>query len=188
MPLTLSEQSLDWALAHVLNYGDTDIFPEVFEFEAIKYNWQEVRGWIRSVDILKWTVRPYRRCLAPKHRFGFRISTQLDPLDILVFTSLIHEVGAKLESLRIPTTENIVHSYRFDPKPDGRMFSDQFTYQSFQEESARICRTVEPTHVVIADIADFFPRLYTHRIDNALDSALGVGHMHSVALKRLLGH
>jgi len=188
MPLTLSEQSLDWALEHVLNYGDTDIFPEVFEFEAIKHDLQEVRGWIRSVDILKWNVRPYRRCLAPKHRFGFRISTQLDPLDILVFTSLIHEVGAKLESLRIPATENIVHSYRFEPKPDGRMFSDQFTYQSFQEESARICETVEPTHVVIADIADFFPRLYTHRIDNALDSALGVGHMHSVALKRLLGH
>ena len=58
MPLTLSKQSLDWALEHVVNYGDTDIFPEVFEFEAIKHDWQEVRGWIRSVDILKWDVRP----------------------------------------------------------------------------------------------------------------------------------
>jgi hypothetical protein len=187
MPLTLSEQSLDWALEHILNYGDTDIFPEAFEFVALKYDWQEVKAWIRSVDILEWNVRPYRRCLAPKHRFGFRISTQLDPLDILVFTALIHEVGAKLESSRVSAAENIVHSYRFEPKPDGRMFSEQFTYQSFQEESHQICEAVEPTHVVIADIADFFPRLYTHRIDNALDSALGIGHMHAVALKQLLG-
>ncbi len=91
MPLTLSERSLNWALEHILNYGDTDIFPEAFEFEAIKHDWQEVKAWIRSVDILVWNARPYRRCLAPKHRFGFRISTQLDPLDILVFTALVHE-------------------------------------------------------------------------------------------------
>jgi len=41
---------------------------------------------------------------------------------------------------------------------------------------------------VIADIADFFPRLYTHRIENALDSALGIGHMHAKALKDLINH
>jgi hypothetical protein len=100
----------------------------------------------------------------------------------------MHEIGVNLESARVPAADNIVHSYRFEPKPDGRMFSDQFTYQSFQEESRRICEDEEPTYVVIADIADFFPRLYTHRIDNALESALGIGHMHAVALKRLLGH
>ena len=113
MPLTLSERSLDWALEHILSYGDTDIFPEAFEFDAIKHGWQEVKAWIRSVDILAWNVRPYRRCLAPKHRFGFRISTQLDPLDILVFTALIYEIGVSLESSRVPATDNIVHSYRF---------------------------------------------------------------------------
>lgn len=44
MPLTLSERSLDWALEHILNYGDTDIFPEAFEFDAIKHDWQEVKA------------------------------------------------------------------------------------------------------------------------------------------------
>jgi hypothetical protein len=188
MPLILTEQALDWALEHILNYGDTDIFPEAFEFEAIKHSWQDVKASIASVDILKWNIRPYRRCLAPKNRFGFRISTQLDPLDILVYTALIYEVGGLLESSRVSTGESIVHSYRFDPKPDGRMFSAQFNYQSFQEKSRQICDSDMPTHVVIADIADFFPRLYTHRIDNALLSVLGSGHMHAVAIKRLLGH
>lgn len=188
MPLTLSDSALDWALKHVTAWGDTDIFPAVFEFEAIADDWKNVKASIQSTDILKWTVRPFRRCLVPKHRFGFRISTQLDPVDFLIFTALIREVGEKLEACRIPVTDNIVHSYRFAPDDDGRMFSDKHTYRSFQKASHDACDTYAPSHVVIADIADFFPRLYTHRIDNALDSALGLGHMHSGAIKQLIGH
>lgn len=188
MALTLTDASLDWSLQHALKFSDTDIFPDAFEFLAISDNWNDVKRSIQSLDILKWAVRPSRRCLVPKHRFGFRISTQLDPLDFLVFTALIWEAGAKLEAQRIPVTENIVHSYRFAPEADGRMFSDKYTYRSFQQASHDYCEELNPTHIVIADIADFFPRLYTHRIDNALDSALGVGHMHSKALKDLIAH
>jgi hypothetical protein len=128
MPLTLSDSALDWAIKHVAAWGDTDIFPTAFEFDAIADDWKNVKASIQSTDILNWTVRPYRRCLVPKHRFGFRISTQLDPLDFLVFTALIRDVGEKLETCRIPITENIVHSYRFAPDADGRMFSDKYTY------------------------------------------------------------
>lgn len=188
MPLTLTDAGLDWALQHALKWGDTDIFPRIFEFEALSEDWSEVKAWIQTVDILTWNVRPYRRCLVPKHRFGFRLSTQLDPLDFLVFTALVREVGEKLEAVRIPDTENIVHSYRFAPALDGRMFSDKYTYRSFQQASHDACDTIHPSHVVIADIADFFPRLYTHRIENALDSALGIGHMHAKALKDLVNH
>ncbi|MBA3008358.1 MAG: reverse transcriptase [Proteobacteria bacterium] len=188
MPLTLSDSALDWSLKHGLTWGDTDIFPAIFEFEAISDDWKNVKVSIQTTDMLDWKVRPYRRCLVPKHRFGFRVSTQLDPLDFLVFTALIREIGEKLEACRIPVADNIVHSYRFAPDADGRMFSDKSTYRSFQKASRDACDTYNPSHVVIADIADFFPRLYTHRIDNALDSALEIGHMHSKALKQLIGH
>jgi len=188
MSLILSDSALDWALKHSLAWGDTDIFPAVFEFEAISADWENVKASIRDADMLEWKVRPYRRCLVPKHRFGFRISTQLDPLDFLVFTALIREIGEKLEACRIPVVDNIVHSYRFAPDAEGRMFSEKSTYRSFQKASRDACDTYNPSHVVIADIADFFPRLYTHRIDNALESALGIGHMHSGALKQLISH
>lgn len=188
MPLALSDSALDWSLKHGLAWGDTDIFPAVFEFEAISDDWKNITASIQATDMLEWKVRPCRRCLVPKHRFGFRISTQIDPLDFLVFTALIREVGEKLEACRIPVADNIVHSYRFAPDADGRMFSDKSTYRSFQKASRDACDTYNPSHVVIADIADFFPRLYTHRIDNALDSALGIGHMHAKALKQLIGH
>jgi hypothetical protein len=188
VPLILSDAALDWSLKHVAAWGDTDIFPTAFEFAAISSEWNNVKASIQNADMMKWKVRPYRRCLVPKHRFGFRISTQLDPLDFLAFTALIHEVGEKLEACRIPVADNIVHSYRFAPDADVRMFSDKYTYRSFQKASQEACDKHNPSHVVIADIADFFPRLYTHRIDNALASALGVGHMHSLAIKQLIGH
>ncbi len=188
MPLTLTNVSLDWALQHVMSWGDTDIFPEIFEFRAIADDWDKVKASIQSTDILDWKIRSFRRCLVPKHRFGFRISTQLDPLDFLVFTALIREVGEKLEAARIPVSEEIVHSYRFAPDAEGRMFSDKYTYRSFQQALHNFCESNQVSHVVIADIADFFPRLYTHRIDNALDSALGIGHMHAKALKDLIAH
>lgn len=188
MPLTLSDTALDWALKHVTAWGDTDIFPTLFEFAAISDDWQSVKASLQNIDILQWAVRPFRRCLVPKHRFGFRISTQLDPLDFLVFTALIREVGEKLEACRIPVADNIVHSYRFAPDGDGRMFSEKYSYRSFQKASHDACEAYTASHIVIADIADFFPRLYTHRIDNSLDSALGLGHMHSGAIKKLIGH
>jgi hypothetical protein len=188
MSLILTDVALDWALKHALTQGDTDIFPDIFEFHAIKDDWSNIKASIQENNILSWRVRPFRRCLVPKHRFGFRISTQLDPLDFLVFTALVKEIGEKLEATRIPSIENIVHSYRFLPDNDGRMFSYQCTYRSFQQASHDACEKYCSSHVVIADIADFFPRLYTHRVDNALDSALGVGHMHAKALKNLISH
>src|SRR3569623_1135460 len=111
MPLTLSDEALDWSLKHAGAWGDTDIFPTIFEFDAIADDWNSVKASIQGTDILKWAERPSRRCLVPKHRFGFRISTLLDPLDFFVFTALIYEVGEKLEACRIPVADNIFHSY-----------------------------------------------------------------------------
>jgi hypothetical protein len=127
MPLQLTDAALNWALKHALTVGDTDIFPEVFEFHAIADDWENIKKSIQEIDIVEWKVRPFRRCLVPKHRFGFRVSTQLDPLDFLIFTALIKEIGKKLELVRIPSIDNIVHSYRFAPTADGHMFSDQYT-------------------------------------------------------------
>jgi Reverse transcriptase (RNA-dependent DNA polymerase) len=185
MPLTIGKKALDWALTHALTRGDTDIFPPAFEFHALQHNWAQVTTELQAQDALYWNVRPYRRCLAPKHKFGFRISTQLDPLDFLIYTALLYEVGAKLEARRVPTSQRIVHSSRFAPSADGRMFSPDWSYSTFQRESLSSCRS-HTKYVALADIADFFPRISTHRVDNALNTALGLGSMHATLLKRLV--
>ena len=75
--LKLNRQSLNLALKQALIKGDTDIFPGIFEFRAIDDRSSDILGWLSDEDVLDWDVRPSRRCLTPKHQFGFRISTQL---------------------------------------------------------------------------------------------------------------
>ena len=99
--LSLSPSSLDWALKHAEQYGDTDIFPLPFEFSAIRYDWDRLSDELSSSDILNWKVRPHRESLSPKSNLGFRIATQLDPLDWLIYSALIYEIGHELEAYTI---------------------------------------------------------------------------------------
>src|SRR5438874_1537265 len=111
--LHLTKKSLNWALKHALKFGDTDVFPLPFEFHAIEQEWKEVLAFLTDQDIHSWTTRPARSLLSPKARLGFRIITQLDPLDFLVFAGLVYEIGSDLEQERLPGHEEIVFSYRF---------------------------------------------------------------------------
>lgn len=182
--LKLKTSSLEWALNCALNYGDTDIFPDTFEFKAIEFD-RSVLDYLANEDILSWNVGQLRQCLVPKHRYGFRISSQLDPLDFLIYTAIIYEIGQELESTRIELDRNIVHSYRLSPKPDGQMYSRDYNYTTFRQAAKNQVKSRQFTHVVIADIADFFPRLYEHRVYNALNAATTHTN-HAKAISRLL--
>lgn len=167
--LKVRKESLDWSLKNIEKYGDTDIFPIPFEYEAIRENWDTyLKDLLRGEDLLNWNVRPFRRTLTPKHMFGFRISTQLDPLDCIIFNSLIYEIGNDIEKSRLPKTDKIAFSARFSPKNDGRMYDPDYNWLAFQERCAELCGSNEYSHIVVADIADFYPRLYSHPLENAL--------------------
>jgi hypothetical protein len=110
--LNLSPSSLDWALEHAAQFGDTDVFPIPFEFEAIRHCWHDLRTFLASQDVLNWMVRPHRIALAPKSQLGFRVFTQLDPLDFLIYSALLKEICEDIESRRVPISNNVVFSYR----------------------------------------------------------------------------
>ena len=171
--LKLGGDSLEWALAHALLKGDTDIFPRAFEFEAIQHDWEAVKDYLQNKDVLKWTTRPLRKCLSPKRRYGFRVATQLDPLDFLIFGALVYEIGHDIEENRLPTSECIdeaVLSCRFNPDEQGEMFDPSFNYRTFQQRSLDVASSGGFSYVISTDIADFFPRLYLHRVEGALSS------------------
>ncbi|RJE83263.1 RNA-directed DNA polymerase [Paenibacillus sp. 1011MAR3C5] len=184
--LKLQERSYDWALEHIEKYGDTDIFPLPFEFAAIRAYWDsEIKPEITQQNVLNWELRSYRRLLTPKHRYGFRISTQLDPLDSIIFTSLIYEIAKDIENFRIPKDENIVFSSRFEPDDDGRMYDQSYNWQAFQDHCTVLAQSGKYEYVVVADIADFFPRIYSHPLEQALGEATTKTN-HIKALKRCL--
>jgi len=159
----ITDASLDWALKHIESYGDTNIFPVPFEFEAIRHVWEsDLKSFLHKEDILNWQTRPHRRCLTPKHRYGFRITTQLDPLDAIIFTALVGEIGKDIETSRIPINKKIVFSHRFKPTNDGQMYNPNFNYSAFLTRCATLSKSKTCNYVVLADIADFFPRIYAH--------------------------
>ena len=185
--LKLSNASLNWALNQAENLGDSDIFPLPFEFFAIRHDWKNLKILLRSEDVLKWQIRPNRECLSPKTGHSFRIATQLDPLDWLVYTALVYEIGQELESYRLPQGDEVVFSWRFEPQPDGAMFSKKIGYSQFRQRALELADDPRVGYVVVTDISDFFPNLYHHRIENALHSAAQTKVSHAKAITRLLG-
>jgi Reverse transcriptase (RNA-dependent DNA polymerase) len=183
--LHLKKQSLNWALRHALAFGDTDVFPSQFEFQAIKKDWSDISKFLRNEDIHNWKTRPLRSLLSPKSRYGFRVITQLDPLDFLVFAALMYEIGNDLEAERVPVADNIVFSHRFRPDSEGRMYDRNIGYLAFQDQAKRMARASHSTHVAVTDIADFYPRIYSHRLENALSDCTK-RKAHVTAIKKLL--
>lgn len=183
--LKLKPESYRWALRHALHEGDTDVLPRPFEYRALEHDWDAVESFLAKQNVLQWTTRPHRRILSPKARHAFRVITQLDPLDFLVFTALIREVGRDLEASRVPIESDRVFSYRFKPLKTGRMFDRSVGYVAFQNRCRAKLEDDAITHVAVADIADFYPRIYHHRLENALNAATTKTN-HVLAIKNLV--
>jgi hypothetical protein len=162
--LRLQQKSLDWALLSVQRDGDTDVLPVPPEYDCIAANWGDVREHLLKIDITNYVANAPLRSLTPKRRYGYRVSTQLDPLDHLFYTALIYEVASDLERVRVPTSRKLVHSYRWRPSTKGRFFDSKFDWHTFIDESLAAADATTKL-VVTTDISDFYQRLYLHRIE-----------------------
>lgn len=166
--LKLQEASLEWAMKSIDKYNDTFIFPRPFEFDAINEYWSEVKSYLLDMDVYSEGIRTYRRSLTPKSELGFRISTQLDPLDTIISHAIIYEIHNEIEMARLSKDSNIVFSFRLEPKDDGTLYDENYNWRTFQKEAAELAETGEYNYVVITDIADFFPSIYFHNIETVL--------------------
>lgn len=185
MPTTLSPKTIEWTLEHFARHNDTDIFHKPFEFQAIYHNKDEFIKKLSGQDIYQWNTRTYRRCLVPKQRYGFRLATQLDPLDMIFYFGLLLETGENIEKARIKSDRNVSFSYRFSPdNNDYFVFDRNINFPEFQT----YCGDLAKNHqfVVITDIADFYPRIYLHRLENALSVSLATLPNHAKALIKLI--
>lgn len=171
--LKIDRKSFHWALNHALNFGDTDVFPEIFEFKAINENSDDVLKFLENLDLDTWKIRPARTLLSPKAKYGFRVITQIDPLDFLIYSALIYELTIDLETKRIPTSEKRVFSYRIKTLDNGQLFDPNINYRSFLAECRKKVnlQRKKEKFVVTTDISDFYSRIYHHRLENALNAS-----------------
>lgn len=185
----LQEGSLDWALDHALRFGENELLPPLFEYDAINYDWSTVRQYLLNQNLLEWKVRPYRELLVPKrlhYKYAFRVIIQIDPLDFIIFAALVKELGADIESKRVPIDRNIIFSHRYLPTEEGWLFNEDIGYSQFRAQSKKILeQEPEFTHVLKVDIANFYQNIHLPLLEKALNNASSLS-MHVKVLMNLL--
>lgn len=186
-PLYLKADSLDWALAHIRRFGDTDLFPVPFEFEAYRAVWPQVRDFLSQLDVANTEVAANWKMMVPKHTSGFRGATQLAPFDSLVYAALVSESAQQIEKFRRPIEEHVACAYRLEISQDGNFFRKDTGWSDFHEASERLSASATCTHVVCADISDFYNQISHHRIQGALEQA-GIDENRTHVIERFLSN
>ena len=104
---------------------------------------------------------------------------------MIFFVSLCLEVGEDIEKARLSVDRKVSFSNRFKRDDVGhQFFSRDIGYPEFQTHCADLLS--QYAYVVITDISDFYPRIYLHRIENALNSAARRLPTHAKAIIQLL--
>lgn len=169
----VSHASFRLAIKNIASHGDTDIFPFPLENHLFHDCPDEVCAVLQEVDqdfvgtMSRIPVLTAKELAAVGYS-GFRQGTQLDPLWNAYLLSLVVEIGEDIERRRIPSAS--VFSYRFKPdSASGSLFDKNMGWPQFQE-AIRLEGKNYP-FVLRCDISDFYPRIYHHRLENALSTA-----------------
>lgn len=181
----LSNASLEWALKHLERYGDSDFFPKSFEFAAIRHCWNDILPRLLDVDFATYAPRSSRRMLVPKPNGTFRVVTQLDPIDAVLYAAAVHEGATAVEAWRIPKNQNVACSYRIAPTAEGALFEPKKGWPNFRKQSKALAESGNFEYVLLTDIADFYNQASQHRIENALEQA-GIARLRAKSIEDFL--
>lgn len=171
---TISDKSFMLAIGNVAHHGDTDIFPFPIENHFFHDKPLEVLKALQGVDeafeesIAKIPVLNCKE-LTPASYSGFRQGTLIDPLWNAYLLALVIEAGADIEAKRVSNT--VSFAYRFAPDhTEFTLFDKDIGWSKFR---GSIKATAPDFQFVLrCDISDFYPRIYHHRLENALQRAV----------------
>ncbi len=103
---------------------------------------------------------------------GFRWATQIEPFWNAYYLALVIYLANQIEDKRIPTDDRVIFSYRYQWSEDEHKLFGDSTWNDYRKRCVELSR--ETGFVVLTDIADFYPRIYHHRLENELDRLLGL--------------
>ena len=168
------DSSFALAIKNFVKYGDTDIFPFPYETRMFNDIFEDVLATLASTN--KDFNNKLNECppvnistCSMVGYTGYRWATQIDPFWNVYFLGLVLHMGDKIENSRV--SSDVVYSYRF--KPDfttGALFDNNVNWRKFQLDRLDLALNDENIKfIVTCDIADFYTRIYHHRLENALD-------------------
>lgn len=163
------DTAIDRALHNIAKFGDTDVFPIPFERNVFFHKHAESKEIIHSIhrSLDEWLANhsaTSHECLAQVGYTGFRWASHIEPFWNAYYLALALNVAEKIEETRLD--EDIVFSYRFEWSDEEHKIFKDSTWMDYRRKSIEHAK--ESEFVVVADIADFYPRIYHHRVKNAL--------------------
>ena len=166
----LEEQELENAFEAINHHGYSAMLPEPLEWASVKTKWETIRDHIRSIDLDTYTPYKPMKVFAPKNRANIRIVHLLHPQDLIIYTALVLIVKNDIEKNRISKRLKKVFSYRVDTKKDNILYDSIGAHDKYLEKLKVETDKSVTKFVGIADIADFYPRIYQHRLENAVQA------------------
>jgi hypothetical protein len=163
----IAEEHLDFAIRHISNFYDTDFFPRTEEFLALSHSWKDVKKHILESDLDSLMHAAPIVAAWPKVRGGYRVVHRLEPLDALLYTAMAKAILPAAEKSRV--SSNVACSYRLSDGWDS-FFGDGSGFDVFRSQCNELSQKF--SHVLCADISDFYNKIYLHRLQNAVQLAM----------------
>jgi len=170
------EKAIELALQNVAKHGDTDIFPFPFENHVFFDNPKECKKILLDMhakfdDYMAQTPPSTLETLTQVGYTGFRWATQIEPFWNVYYLALVISLADKIEEIRVP--KEVVFSYRYEWDDSTAKLFKPSTWYDYKKKGIELSSNYQ--YVIVTDIADFYPRIYHHRIDNALRRLSDVG-------------
>ena len=177
----LTEAELQNAYEAIEHHGYSGLVPLPPEWEVVKEHWENIKQGITTLDLDDYTPSPPMLLFAPKSHATVRPVYLLHPIDLIIYSALTLIIKDDIEAQRVPVGRKRVFSYRADQSAPNRFYATQPTFVDFREESRRKAARATTNIVAVADIADFFPRIYQHRLENVIEASAQTPRAREVA-------
>ena len=166
--MRLTSALLKRALRATMHHGYGTFFPEPPELAIVKENWSALCVELAKVDLDTYQGYDSILSFAPKSRLNIRRVGLLHPYDFIFYTALVLALKTTISKSRL--SGDRVFSYRTEGTSPGQLYRSPSSWKDFRSTIEK--RAAKTNCVVgVTDIADFFPRIYHHRLFNALEAS-----------------
>lgn len=187
----LTSAELDNAKAAIAHHGYSAMLPQPPEWQVVEANWPAIRDSLERIDLDTYEPQKPMRVFAPKNRASVRLLYMLHPQDLILYTALTLIAKNDIEANRIPVSARKVFSYRADTTKPAELYDSRGSYEAYRAQLRARASKGSVRYVAVADIADFYPRIYQHRLENVIESVATTQRVRDVArvlVKKLIGN
>ncbi len=181
MAFNLSRFELQNAFEAIEHHGYSTLVPTPPEWEIVRQNWENICQEIAAIDLDEYTPSRPMVLYAPKSRATVRPICLLHPIDLVIYSALTLIVKDDLEGERVPIGSRRVFSYRSNRRIQNRFYEPRPTFLEFREQTRRRAASASVQFIALADIADFFPKIYQHRLENVIEASAASPRSREVA-------